>query len=523
MGRKSSVNWLAVIIVWSVILSLGAAIVFKFILKPGRHKELESLTSSRSQYDHEITINVDSFSGYCIVRSDIFQDELKTARIRLNLRDDNAGYSQRIRDLYRGKCQFAVFTVDSLITSSVEYGEWPGTIILAIDESNGADAVVAYKVSVPNLSGLDDPGAKMVLTPDSPSEFMARIVTAHFSLKGLPRNYIESAEGSTKVYEKFVRANHEDKKAYIMWEPDVSKALEEQGSHILLDSSKIKGYIFDVLVVQREFLAEHPRIAEKVVEVYLRAAYAYRNEMVKLVLRDAGLTGGKLTPEQAEKIVKGVLWKNSVENYAHFGLLDRMATKGLDHIEDIIQKITGVLVNTGAIDEDPFQGNYNKLFYDKILRKLRESNFHPGRKVNLLAQEMGTLDTEGVRGTAVLPSLSDAEWSQLVPVGRMKINPISFGRGKATIGIQSQRDLKELTDKLRSWPSYYLIVVGHARQEGDKELNRQLARDRAEAVKDYLINQCGINSNRIMAKAAKLFKRGGGGQSVSFVLGQMPY
>ena len=129
MGRSGSVRWIGVIIVWGIVLSLAGAIVFKFIIKPGHNRQIEALTSGKSLYDDEITLNLDSFSGYSILRSEAFKEELKAARIRLNIIDDNADYGRRIRELEAGKCQFAVFTVDSLIVSSVELGDWPGTII----------------------------------------------------------------------------------------------------------------------------------------------------------------------------------------------------------------------------------------------------------------------------------------------------------------------------------------------------------------------------------------------------------
>ena len=520
---SSKARWIAVIIVWSVLAALCVAVLFKFVLKPEQTKKIENLTSATSQYDHEITINLDSFSGYSIIRSKIFRQELKDHRIRLHLQDDQADYQQRIRDIAENRCQFAVFTVDSLLSSSAQLGDWPATIILLIDESNGADAVIAYKSAMPNLNSLDDSKAKLVLTPDSPSDFMAKIITAHFNLDGISKSSIIKANGSGDVYQKLLKAKPTDKKAFIMWEPDVSKALEIPGTHVLLDSSRIKGHIVDVLVVQRKFLTQSPQVARKVVEAYLRAGYHYRTDMKQLVLDDALQLQAELTDQQAQKIVNGIRWKNSVENYAHFGLIDKSEVRGLDHLEDIIEKITGVLIQTDALEADPLQGNYHKLFYDKIMAELQRDNFHPGRKINLLSSDLGTTAAEGIRGTTVLPALSAEEWERLVAVGKLRINPVSFGRGKATIGRQSQRDLRQLAAKLQSWPTYYLLVVGHARKAGDKELNRQLAQQRAEAVKDFLIQEADINPDRIKAKAAKVFKRGGSGQSVSFVLGQMPY
>ncbi len=523
MSPSGSSKWIGIVLIWLIVIAFGAAVAFKLILKPDQKRKLEKITSAKSQYDAQITINLDGFSGYSVLRSEVFREELKASRIRLILKDDQADYEKRIQDLKSGKCEFAVFTVDSLISSSARLGDWPGTMVLAIDESFGADAMVAYKKGVPNLNSLDNPEARIVLTPNSPSEFMARIVRAHFTLTNLPSDYFVPAEGSAKVYEKFASADPAEKKAYILWEPDVSKALEKEGSHTLVDSSKIKGYIFDVLVVQREFLAEHEEIVGKVMEAYFRAVYYYRDSMEELVLKDAKAQGSPLSQDQAKAVVKGIRWKNTVENYAHFGLLGRDDAKGLDYMEDVIEKIMSVLVQTNAFKSDPLDRNYSKLFYNQMLAKLKRDQFHPGKKINLLGQEMGGGDVENVRGEEVLSPLTDEEWESLVAVGKMTLRPISFGRGKSEMNFQSQRDLQELAEKIKSWPQYYLLVVGHARKEGDVALNKQLAGRRAEAVRDFLVSNCNVDPVRIKAREAQVFKRGGEGQSVSFVVGEKPY
>ena len=95
-------------------------------------------------------------------------------------------------------------------------------------------------------------------------------------------------------------------------------------------------------------------------------------------------------------------------------------------------------------------------------------------------------------------------------------------RGTSKISIQSSRDLDELVAHLKSWAQYYLIVTGHARQEGDDaELNLELARERAEAAVAYLVSK-GVTENKIKKKA-ELIAGGGEAQSVSFVVGQLPY
>ena len=93
----------------------------------------------------------------------------------------------------------------------------------------------------------------------------------------------------------------------------MSKALEKKDAQILLDSSKLKGYIVDVLVAEREFLRDHPDIVRAVIEAYCRAAYAYsqqQNGMIRLVGEDARKTGAEgLDESQSKKVVGGFIGK----------------------------------------------------------------------------------------------------------------------------------------------------------------------------------------------------------------------
>jgi outer membrane protein OmpA-like peptidoglycan-associated protein len=107
-------------------------------------------------------------------------------------------------------------------------------------------------------------------------------------------------------------------------------------------------------------------------------------------------------------------------------------------------------------------------------------------------------------------------------VGQLKVAPIAFARGTAGINVQSERDLDDLCRKLPSWPRYYLLVVGHARAEGDPQANLKLAEERALAVANYLFSK-GVPRERVKAQAAPPSGTEGSSQSVSFELRQAPY
>src|SRR5262249_50627070 len=156
----------------------------------------------------------------------------------------------------------------------------------------------------------------------------------------------------------------------------VSKALQKQGAQVLLDSSKLKGYIVDVLVAEREFLRDHPELVRAVVEAHCRAAYACGQSadgFVKLVMEDARRSGGESLDEaQAKQVVQGIQWKNTLENYAHFGL-SPSAPSEVTHLEDMIANIIDVLVKTRALAKDPLPGKQNTLYYGQILAGMKSA------------------------------------------------------------------------------------------------------------------------------------------------------
>ena len=493
---------LAVCIIWLMIAAV-LAVAFRFVSNRNR-RNAEEATTGTSRYKHQVDIALDSFSGYALLRSPEMKSELADKGIRINLNDDGADYAARIQAIRSGEADMAVFTIDALIKVCAQIGELPGTIVAIIDETRGADAVVAYKKAVPNIDALNNAQMQFVLTQDSPSETLARVVMSHFNLDNLGSRPFVSAKDAEAVYKAYRKSNPNEAKAYVLWEPYVSKVLENPNTHIVADSSQFRGYIVDVLVANRDFLLKNPEVVQDVLSTYFRSAYHYRDKMVDLVLDDATRTGAPITKQQAENLTKGIWWKNTQENFAHFGL---QSGESIQLLEDMIRQITDVLVSTGAVADDPTNGQPTKLFYDDMIRQMQSSNFHPG------------LSSEVVRDDRIaLPALSDGQWASLTPVGTLDVRKLVFGRGTDRLTDSSKVTLDRLVQTLNSLPQAYVLVTGNASRKGNLEANKKLAESRAQAAEAYLVG-AGVDSNRIRSVAGEP----SGTTSVSFVLGQPPY
>ena len=208
-----------------------------------------------------------------MLRSDEIKKNLRYDGIRLTMVKDEADYDSRLEALENGDVDMAVFTIDSLLVAGAKLGRFPVSIVMVIDETTGADAVLAFDQGVKTVQDLNVSEASFVLTPSSPSEFLARVVKSHFKLPKLGNNWIKKADGSEAVFEVMKSADRSKKQAYVLWEPHVSQAKKIKGVKVLLDSSKIKGLIIDVLVARREYLRDHPEKVRAVIEAYSRAAH----------------------------------------------------------------------------------------------------------------------------------------------------------------------------------------------------------------------------------------------------------
>lgn len=224
--------------------------------------------------------------------------------------------------------------------------------------------------------------------------------------------------------------------------------------------------------------------------------------MVKLLLQDAKETKQNLTDSQAKRLVQGIQWKNTQENLAHFG----KRSGALVHIEDILGRISNVLVKAGTIDPPSSNTQFTKYFYDRPMESLLNKNFHPG------------LANETIREETKLKELTQAQWSKLTTVGTLSVPELVFVRGSPNLTEASKRTLDELAQRLQAWPQYYLVIRGNASQAGDMQANLKLASQRGDAAMKYLLG-LGVPAERM-----RVLTEGITGQTrVTFVVGQVPY
>ena len=325
-----------------------------------------------------------------------------------------------------------------------------------------------------------------------------------FGLDQVSSKSIDPVATPEKVIERYRKADPSTNEVYVVWEPFVSQMLVNEGLHVLTDSSKFTGYIVDTLVVNRDFLLKHEPVVEAVLESYFTSLFAFREptKLSQLMIDDAKRTKLQLETSQVAKMIEGIQWKNTQENFAHFGLRQG----AIVHIENILERVSKVLKSTGAIDREPADGKWNRLYFDRPMKQIMSRNFYPG------------VQSESIREELQLKELSQEQWSSLVTVGTLSVPELVFSRGSSTLSDRSRTILDELSVKLQAWPQYYLMIRGNASSLGDVESNKQLASKRAQGALEYL-QSAGIPKERMRTIPGQIT----GETRVTFGVGEIPY
>jgi OOP family OmpA-OmpF porin len=89
--------------------------------------------------------------------------------------------------------------------------------------------------------------------------------------------------------------------------------------------------------------------------------------------------------------------------------------------------------------------------------------------------------------------------AKVTAAGTWAYEDIRFASGKAELTAGSTPVLKEIADALRANPDLRVEIQGHTDSAGSVALNEGLSQQRADAVRDYLIDQ-GIAPERMTAK-----------------------
>jgi outer membrane protein OmpA-like peptidoglycan-associated protein len=79
----------------------------------------------------------------------------------------------------------------------------------------------------------------------------------------------------------------------------------------------------------------------------------------------------------------------------------------------------------------------------------------------------------------------------------MSLLGINFPSGRSTIDNSSAALMRKVQQALAMFPDASILIEGHTDANGSDSANLLLSQDRADAVKQYLVSQFGINAEKV--------------------------
>lgn len=475
-----------------LLLIIGVvAIVGTWYLLPRLQDRQQRSTSDAKKTQGNISIALDNWVGYFILRSPEMKQQMRRQGWLLKVEDDNSDLPGRMKKLADGEIDFAVATIDSYILNAAKLN-FPGVIIAVIDESKGGDAILARKEKASNLDQIKSSvDLRIAFTPDSPSHFLAKAAAYHFNVPALVphgKSRIET-KGSEEASKKLTSGKAD---VAILWEPDVSKALQDNDIVKILGTEDTERLIVDVLLVSRKFSRENPDVVKLLLSTYFRVLKSYTEDgklLEKHLSQETDLPEDSVT-----RMLRGVRWANLTENCEKWFGISPSGIRGDEDLISTIESTIGILINSNDFkssplpNEDPYRIIYSKYLEDLYLKGF--PGFTPQKTQgkssgNSLETKFSALDSNG--------------WDRLKEVGTLKIDPIAFQHGEVELQLLAKQTVDKSVEMVKHYPNFRIVIRGHTDVRGDPEENRKLSQERADNVAKYLQVVYNVDPNRIRA------------------------
>lgn len=462
----------------STLLAVGLCVItiYKFIqhdLEDLRYADASDARATKGT----ITIGVDNWVGYYPLCSKEMQRTLRQHGYLLECIDDQANYAQRIKHLDQGRIDLAVATVDSYLINGKQHN-FPGTIIAVIDESKGGDAIVANSNSITSIDQLKAAqNINIGLTANSPSEHLLRAVTSHFDIRAIKQNQlaVTQTDGSSEAL-SLLQSGSID--VAVLWEPDVSTALNNPEFNQLISSADTQRLIVDVLLASHQFSQQSPDLLNLVLSSYFHTLKYYRDRPDVLTQELTRKTN--LSDSQVMAMLNGVAWAGLHQNSQHWLAGKHMLVETIESSLTIFKDFPAI-ENNLLPNNDPY----------------RLINSRPLLEVQ---QEMGQKMAMDQPQQPTFTPLSEQQWQSMVEVGTLKTRNIVFSSGSNLLSEAGRIQLADAAESIKHYPNFRIKVEGHTGTRGDKAQNLQLSQQRAQAVRNYLIDELGFEQHRILAQ-----------------------
>jgi NitT/TauT family transport system substrate-binding protein len=380
-----------------------------------------------------------------------------------------------IDDWTEGTAALATNNVDVMLTTAdvwaKDYAQlqekgFNARAVYMVDWSRGADGVIGKQ----GISSIEDLAGKTVaFAPYTPSHFLLYNGLKSSGLSTEQRNEIFAKAVHTKDgIEPATLFAQQKVDAAVAWDPDMSDAVTKRaGSKKIYDTRIANRLIADILVVSDRFSAESPQTVKKFLEGWMEGVEFIREQPSRAYTMIGTVKDFNIPADLAKTMLEGVRLSDYADNKAFFG-----SAGGTSDYANIMKMA---------------QEMYRDL---RIIKRIPE--VEPSVDRRYIAGMEGKFSSTSTE----TPIEYKAPAKGATPFATQR-RSIYFETGSANMSVDSRAVVDEIGNFMRAYENTVVDVEGNTDSTGTREINMELSKQRADAVKDYLTKKHGFPAARM--------------------------
>ena len=383
-----------------------------------------------------------------------------------------------IDDWTEGAAALATGNVDMMLTTAdvwaKDFGQFQDKGVGAhafymVDWSRGADGLIGRQ----GINSLEDLAGKTVaFAPYTPSHFLLWNGLKESGLSTEQRNEIFAKAVHTKDgIEPATLFAQQKVDAAVAWDPDMSDAVTKRpGARKIYDTKVANRLIADILVVSDKFAAENPQTVIKLAEGWLKGVEFIKSQPNRAYTLIGTIQDFNIPTDLAKTMLGGVRLSDYADNVSFFGS------------------------PSGGSD------------YDNIF-KMAQEMYREERLINHIADPETSVDRRYIAAlsgqfsetSTEVPIEYKAPAKGAVPIATQH-RSIYFESNSAKMSLDSRAVVDEIGEFMRAYGNTVVDIEGNTDSTGSRGLNMDLSRQRAEAVKSYLVEKYGYPASRMRTR-----------------------
>ncbi len=355
-----------------------------------------------------------------------------------------------------------------------------------VDWSNGGDGIVV-RDTIKSVSDLR--GKKIVLAQNSPSHYflLNALLNGGVQPDEVDMIFTKDAFQAARAY-----ATQKDISACVSWAPDIYRIAEKlPGNRLLVTTLEANHLIADVWFARADFARDNPEIVEGIVRGILDSTEALKADPAKQQVAKWMSDGYSLPPDETLGMLADAHWTNYAENRDFF-----LNANNPTNFERTYNTAFLLYKAVGVVSD---KTDFDQIMDASVIKKLGSDEKYSKSK-NEYEVAFAPVAASGINVESTI--LTKTIVVQFFPNSSDLYKKVEKAGQSAPVLYDANVDfvIEEVAKVSKQYGAARILIEGHTdgsmRGQADSALVKQLSFDRANAVKQALINKFQLPANQ---------------------------